>query len=977
MSTPMVPLGTITASLEDDLKQRVRQHGIVIWLDKDAHYTGYVDQLVQRYQNQDFPFPVVPFRGSYLEMLLALEPYGNGDLPDRVIVHLPGHNTDTVLDTPILELYQAGHKHLKALATLIRESATGKVAPDVIEAYLNNGVSDLAAAEQWLESALNQPQDDLTLYLTNISLEWILEGLLRGGDFKAKFQDPPSRQQLLDHLYQRTGLDQGFVQFYIGQDTPSSAETPSFQEIGELFAAWLMGVEYVHDLTRPPHIPELKPLKSLSSPLVKTCQELVRHFRQRYPKDYERLANIVEQTRLKQELSAMQPEDLGKIDTFKGEETVILDCAIAALEQQHWQKALDWAESRNSSRSFWLQRDRNRQIEWSLVREAAYLGTRITTAYGDTDRAKHPLAEHQTLREALDYYTQTGHIIDNAHRRFEQQRLTLLEVNLPHFQQLYEIANALRVVYRQWADALNADFAKICEQAGFLPEADLQQRTLYEQVVHPLIQSGKGKVAFFLVDALRYEMAVELMAELQDSGTSMDIKGRLAELPTITAVGMNALAPVSQVGKLVLANQAGFKGFKTGEYTVSTRENRVRAMGERSVDNVSTGRRRTRLFTLNELRDLSTKGLRQSCASAELIVVHDKDMVDGAGEANVGLLTFEESLQQLKNAWKRLKSAGIQNFVFTADHGFLLQDSTTRAEATFGSKRDPFRRYVFDAYSRSEDGCVTVSLASLNYEGQDGYLLFRRDTAIFAKGATEATFVHGGNSLQERVIPVLTLSHRHKDGHVTAHYRVEAEALKAAFNYNRLRLRLQLATDAQSVLQFSGADRINLALRVPGRDDIQVIIKEVTGAAVVNQTISLAPRQDWVEVFFDLVGPKTERVKVEAYHPDQMEQVEAAIPVEFFDVSSQGTPAREAEAQEEPGDNPEDWQAAIADEGIRMIFVHLHRHGSITETEMTQMLGNARQVRRFSRTFEEYADLIPFTVRIEPTGSGKRYVRDY
>jgi len=48
-------------------------------------------------------------------------------------------------------------------------------------------------------------------------------------------------------------------------------------------------------------------------------------------------------------------------------------------------------------------------------------------------------------------------------------------------------------------------------------------------------------------------------------------------------------APVSQFGRLVLAGGDGFQGFKT-EYTVRKPDERVRVMGDRSVDNVSAGR---------------------------------------------------------------------------------------------------------------------------------------------------------------------------------------------------------------------------------------------------------------------------------------------------------------------------------------------------------------------------------------------------
>ena len=72
----------------------------------------------------------------------------------------------------------------------------------------------------------------------------------------------------------------------------------------------------------------------------------------------------------------------------------------------------------------------------------------------------------------------------------------------------------------------------------------------------------------FLIDAFRFEMATELVEELKGAGTVVDLKPRLAELPTITSVGMNALAPVAQGDRLQVAGV--FQGFKTGEFTVKS-----------------------------------------------------------------------------------------------------------------------------------------------------------------------------------------------------------------------------------------------------------------------------------------------------------------------------------------------------------------------------------------------------------------------
>jgi hypothetical protein len=143
--------GPITAALEEEVARALRQQGIVIWLDKDGHYTTHVDALVERHTRGEFFAPVVPFRGSYLAMMLALEPYGNGLDPESLLLHMPGHTEESICHTPMLELYAAGFRFRKALATLIREASSGRVGPAEIERYLASGSVSLEAAEAWLQ----------------------------------------------------------------------------------------------------------------------------------------------------------------------------------------------------------------------------------------------------------------------------------------------------------------------------------------------------------------------------------------------------------------------------------------------------------------------------------------------------------------------------------------------------------------------------------------------------------------------------------------------------------------------------------------------------------------------------------------------------------------------------------------------------------------------------------------------------------
>ena len=323
-------------------------------------------------------------------------------------------------------------------------------------------------------------------------------------------------------------------------------------------------------------------------------------------------------------------------------------------------------------------------------------------------------------------------------------------------------------------------------------------------------------------------------------------------------------------------------------------------------------------LTLAEVCDSEPGTLKNKVAQARLLVVHSTE-IDDAGEANVGLATFDQTLRQIRGAWQKLYAAGVKQFVFTADHGFLLQDETT-AIKPYGSKRDPSRRHVLASEPRAETGMVNVSLSALGYDGADGFLLLREDTAVFATGVSGATFVHGGNSLQERVIPVLVVGRKREANTGLSAYLIEAQPEEEAMGLSRLRLRVQLALQQTGSLGFVATAQLGVALRVPDRPDIQVLIKGTTRAQ--NRAGRLEVKLDeWAEVFFSLVGPRDERVRVELFHPDGVEQVTACRCEGWFQVVGGALPESAAAA---PATSPATrWQDNFPDEGARKAFAHI------------------------------------------------------
>ncbi|MBI4818905.1 MAG: BREX-6 system phosphatase PglZ, partial [Deltaproteobacteria bacterium] len=835
-------------------------------------------------------------------------------------------------------------------------------------AFLANEPS-LEEADRWLAAAMSGRSEDLLRFLEDVGPAVLVEAL--GGDpsvLQARIDVPEKLAAFQAYLHALTGLDEPWVR----QFTPERADTPlRLPEVLSAAGAWLLSVEYVHDLRRPPHLEALMRLRDLDAPIVRACRGVVEQLRARHPDAYVRLADEVESF-VAAELRLMSAEDLGQVDTFREEENRVLAGAVEALALGDWAKAKAWCHAREGDRSFWLKRDQTRRWAWNLVAEAAEFGTVLT-------RHERPLRGARSLEEATERYAVDGYLVDGAHRRFEQRRLALLEPRLPYFGALKEVVGSLRARHRAWADDLARDFTGVCKEHGFLPPDSLQQRTLFEQVVVPLLALGE-KVALFMVDAFRYEMAAELVEDFEVPGTIVDLKPRLAELPTITPVGMNALAPVAQAGRLHVAGV--FQGFKTGEYTVNRPDTRARAMGLRTVSKAGIS------LKLGEIGEAKTTELKRKLAPHTLVIVHSTE-IDDAGEANVGLASFESTLQQLKAARQHLQLAGVKHFVFTADHGFLLQDETTRIQP-YGKKTDPSRRHVLDEHPREEAGMLPVSLKSLGYEGLEGYLLLREDTASFATGTVGASFVHGGNSPQERIIPVLTVTRPRAEGRSLAECAIEAEALPDVVGLHRLRVRLVLDKERSS-LGFTASSRISVALRVPERADITTALRDATGAGTLqNGRLQLPVSQTWTELFFALEGPRDERARVELHHPDGVETVRAAMPEAWFSVGSRlsrSAPARPETPRptRRPSKPPPvetttttvlAWADAFETEAVRKVFVHIEKHGAITEPEVTQFLGSPRAFRTFSREFDGYLLKLPFKVRVESGEGGKRYVKD-
>jgi hypothetical protein len=116
-------------------------------------------------------------------------------------------------------------------------------------------------------------------------------------------------------------------------------------------------------------------------------------------------------------------------------------------------------------------------------------------------------------------------------------------------------------------------------------------------------------------------------------------------------------------------------------------------------------------------------------------------------------------IDNLARAIRKLAAAGIEHCVLTADHGHLFfpsdRDESMRIDPPGGDQVELHRRCWIGRGGATPPGCVRVAASALGYES-DLDFVFPVGSGIFKAGG-DLAFHHGGPSLQELIIPVLSV----------------------------------------------------------------------------------------------------------------------------------------------------------------------------------------------------------------------------
>ena len=424
-------------------------------------------------------------------------------------------------------------------------------------------------------------------------------------------------------------------------------------------------------------------------------------------------------------------EDLGERDTFPFEERTFLGLAIKGIinsDPDTTRRVLE----HHQKNSVWLKKGES-QAQWQIVRAAHEL----VAACADYERE---LPEHSRNQAALlDFYLAGLREVDRLQREFEEAASNLFDSH----ELLDQVISHARSRYNQLMEKVQALFSKHLENQGWPPPGRLANTEVFDRHVAGRLKESGHKVAYLLVDALRYELGVEL-AGLLDKDYKVELQAAYSQLPSNTLVGMASLLPGAG-SQLSLSLSKGSLVPLLAGAPVSNVKQRMEILRQHYGDRFSQQ-------TLKDFRERKAK----IPETVELLVLRSGEIdtpLENVPEST--LSSIPNTLKAIRGALQKLAQNGFNDAIIAADHGFFLN---SQLEAGAVCPKPPgnwpvntHERMLLGAGSADSHNLV-LSASKLGIRGDFAQAALPKSMAPYSAGLR---YFHGGASLAEAVVPVL------------------------------------------------------------------------------------------------------------------------------------------------------------------------------------------------------------------------------
>jgi hypothetical protein len=753
----MHPLHDYVAS---QIAKHLRERRVVVLYDRNGDLRPFMAEVgadigqgaaVQRLKIAGMPVHVAAFTGSYLETRMAVEETTGGDEPETTLIYVPPKKgdqraKDDELLSLLMEVEKAGRSYSPTFRQLAREALKRRFTDVEIDEFLKPeaiGYQDVARLMQvgndGGSASILRGIFDNTSDANIIISRWLLSDRL-DPEIAEKGATVELRKLLAARLGVVAADDIGL---------PRLRAVAQRQALGAEFLLDLRGTE----VTLPGVAPTTT--KDQADSIRAICERI----RKDDPSVYEAIADRV-QGELGIEHLSINGACFGAIDTFRIEESLVITHCFGLIANRRIAEARAVIDERQGS--FWIEKSTERQAVWQVCRLMTDLGLVAEEIQGTLGKA------NGSAKAWVESYVAAGgwHRLDRAQRELE----TVVQGCEEHVDE--RSLGVIRGLYEDIARRMAEGFGKALAKAEWTVPDALPQHRIFSEFVAP----SPKPVAYFLVDALRYEMGVDLQARIAKLASECTLRPAIASLPSITPIGMAALMPGASTS-FVIADEGGKLGAKVdGRFLPDLKsrklhlEGRIPASVDLRVDQVLQG---------------NVTKLAQKIADKQVIIIRSQE-IDEAGEAasSSARRVMSGVIEDLARCLSRLASAGIEHAVIASDHGHLFfaheRDESMRTDAPGGASVDLHRRCWIGRGGATPPGATRIPASKLGHLS-DLDIVIPSSTGVFRAGG-DLAYHHGGASLQELVIPVLTVRLKADKTIENAKGAVEVEHAQAITN---------------------------------------------------------------------------------------------------------------------------------------------------------------------------------------------------
>ena len=360
--------------------------------------------------------------------------------------------------------------------------------------------------------------------------------------------------------------------------------------------------------------------------------------------------------------------------------------------------------------------------------------------------------------EMINKYTDEVYLMDFYYRKFYE--------NYDHDNTndiLKTLRGLIEDLYSNWyMNKLSFAFSDSLEYEEDIYSLNLSyQSNFYRNNIEKHIRNNE-KVFVVISDALRYEVGKELYNKilLENKGLTT-ITSILSVLPSATKFGMAALLPHNEINYAngnVLVDGNNTSGIKTRE-SILIRKHK---------DSIA--------FDYQKLNNMTRSEIEKCTVGKKVIFIYHNS-IDAIGDkAATEIYAFDgckKAIDELSSLLKQIKDRmNGTNIYITADHGFIyVRDKIKEIDKI--SKDNDFvengRRYAISNDEGNIEGLLKFGFGAIKIN--ENYAIYSpKDNLRFKVQGGGANFVHGGASLHEMIVPLITYKNKRntQKGAVTA-----------------------------------------------------------------------------------------------------------------------------------------------------------------------------------------------------------------